>query len=82
MIHAVSIDFNNIRPQFNSPKNMIEHIRHIGIVVSDLKVLTGELFLRFYKSIYSYADHLFFLRWSRKLMLIGEGRKPFVADGS
>ena len=60
MIHAVSIDFNSIRPQFNSPKNMIEHIRHIGIVVSDLKVLTGELFLRFYKSIYSYADHRFF----------------------
>ena len=25
---------------------------------------------------------VFFLRWSRKLMLIGEGRKPFVADGS
>ena len=23
-----------------------------------------------------------FLRWSRELMLIGEGRKPFVADGS
>ena len=60
MIHAVNIDFNNIRPQFNSPKNMIEHIRHVGIVVSDLEVLTGELFLRFYKSIYSYADHSFF----------------------
>ena len=43
MIHAVSIDFNSIRPQFNSPKNMIEHIRHVGIVVSNL-----EESLRFY----------------------------------
>jgi catechol 2,3-dioxygenase-like lactoylglutathione lyase family enzyme len=43
MIHAVSIDFNSIRLQFNSPKNMIEHIRHVGIVVSDL-----EESLRFY----------------------------------
>jgi catechol 2,3-dioxygenase-like lactoylglutathione lyase family enzyme len=43
MIHAVSIDFNSIRLQFNSPKNTIEHIRHVGIVVSDL-----EESLRFY----------------------------------
>ena len=60
MIHAVSINFNSTRPQFNFSKNMIEHIRHVGIVVSDLKVLTDELFLRFYKSIYSYADHRLF----------------------
>ena len=37
-----------------------------------LEVPTGELFLRFYKSIYSYADHRFFSPMGSRINVISE----------